>query len=405
MANQFGTIASQVGLLKNFYEGPIVTQFNDEVKIYGAAEKGKEKWSGLQVIRPLKVRRNPGIGATSDGGPLPSVGVQTTIQAQIAARYHYLRFGLTAPLLKAAQNDKGAFASNMQFEMDQGLIDFKNDMNRALFWNGEGRLAVVSAAAVASLTITATGRTSGENGDKYLFPTMVVDIVNPTTGVYSAQGVTINALSGTTTATLTLSQAVTVSANDIIVHANSYNVEVQGIRTVLDGASTTIYGVNRSTYPIYNGTVVDAAGAQLSLDLMQRTLNEVRRKGGSKLKAIFCDFDSERYYNKLLVADKRFVEKSKGDGTFTYADQSYLEFGGIAVVPDKDSPGNEMVFMSNEGWKKYVLGSELEWADETGSLMIAQAGVDAWEVRLRNFANMFPEKPVGMARLTGFISP
>src|SRR5882762_6394283 len=125
MANQFQSIASGLATLKNFYEGPIVSQFNDEVLLYRGMEKGKQKYNGLQVVRPLKVIRNPGVGATSDGGLLPPIGRQTTVQALIAAKFNYLRFGVTGPMLKASQGDKGAFVSEMEFEMTEGLTDFK----------------------------------------------------------------------------------------------------------------------------------------------------------------------------------------------------------------------------------------------------------------------------------------
>lgn len=121
MANSFQNINSALATLKNWYQGPIVSQFNDELPIYRGAEKGAYKFTGLQVIRPVKVRRNQGIGATSDGGLLPSIGNQTTAQAIIAAKFNYLRFGLTAPLIKAAQSDRGAFVRAMEFEMSEGL--------------------------------------------------------------------------------------------------------------------------------------------------------------------------------------------------------------------------------------------------------------------------------------------
>lgn len=404
MANSFASISNALGILKIYYAGPIVSQFNDEIPLYKGAEKGKEKWNGLQVNRPLKVRRNPGIGATSDGGNLPSIGYQTTTQAVITSKFNYLRFGITGPMIKASQGDKGSFVSIMEYEMEQGLVDLKNDVNRQLFWNGEGRLAVVSAAAVATNVISVTGRTSGEAGNKYLDVNMVVDIYT-SAGVAVATGLTISAISGTTTATVTLSAPVTCSATDIVVRSGAYNQEIQGLTTILDNGTSSVYGVDRSVYPIYNGTYIDASNAQLSLDLMQRTLNEIRRRGGGKMNAVFTDFDSERFYNKLLVADKRYIgERVVGDGTFTHKDQSYLQFSGIPVVADKDCPGNNMFMMSAEGWKKYVL-AELEWADETGAYLIAQTGSDAFEARLRLFANMFPEKPANMARLLGYISP
>ncbi len=404
MANQFASISNALGILKIYYAGPIVSQFNDEVPMYKGAEKGKEKYNGLQVNRPIKVLRNPGIGATSDGGNLPAIGKQTTQQAVISAKFNYLRFGVTGPMIKASQGDKGAFVSAMEFEMEQGLIDLKNDVNRQLFWDGEGRLAVLSAAAVATDTITVTGRTAAEDGNKYLEAGMVIDIVNPSTDAYSAQGITINSVSGSTTATLVLSAVVTASASDIIVRSGAYDNEIQGIRTALDGLTTSIYSINRATYPVFQGNVTDLDGAQLSLDSLQRAYNETRRRGGDKISAIFCDFASERYYNKLLVADKRYIgERVKGDGTFTKVDQSYLEFAGVPVTPDKDCTA-DFYFMPEKMWKKYVL-SELEWADETGSYMLAQTGADAFEARLRLFANMFPEKPASMARLTDYIAP
>jgi hypothetical protein len=404
MSNTFASISNAAGILKIYYAGPIVSQFNDEVPLYKAAEKGKEKWNGQQVNRPLKVRRNPGIGATSDGGNLPAIGKQTVVQATITARYNYLRFGITGPMIKASQGDKGAFASIMEYEMEEGLKDLNNDVNRQLFWNGRGDLAVLSANAVASNTITATGRTTGEDGVKYIEQGMVLDIYS-TAGVLKASGVTVQSVSGTTTATIVLDSPVTADSGDILVRSGAYNQEIQGIYTVLDGGTSEIYGINRATYPIYNGTVVDAANAQLGLDLIQRPFNEIRRKGGGKVGVHMVDFDTERYYNKLLVADKRYIgAKVQGDGTFTSKDQSYLDFGGVPVMPDKDCLGRTWFMMSADGWKKYVL-SELEWADETGSYMIAQTGTDAFEVRLRLFANMFPEKPTNMARLHNFISP
>lgn len=403
MANQFASISSAVSILKNWYQGPIVSQFNDEILLYKGVEKGKEKYNGLQVVKPIKVRRNPGIGATSDGGVLPAIGQQTTAQALIAAKYNYLRFGVTGPMLKASQGDKGAFVSAMEFEMEQGLIDLKNDINRQLFWDGSGDLATVAANVIASNVVTATGRTANEDGSKYLDIGMVIDIYTAA-GVLVASALTINNISGSATATITLDQAVTCSATDIIVRSGAFNNEVQGLLTTLDGGTSTIYGINRATYPVFGGNVVSSSNNQLTLNVMQQTYNLAKRRGGGKLDALYCDFDSERFYTKLLVADKRYVGKAAiGDGTFSSKEGSYLEWAGTPVVPDKDCP-TRFYFLDSKTWKKYVL-AELEWADETGSYMIAQTSADSFEARLRLFFNFFCEKPSANAALADYISP
>lgn len=408
MSNQFASISNALGILKINYQGPVITQFNDSVPLYKGAEKGKEKWNGLQINKPLKLRRNPGIGATSDGGDLPAIGKQTTGQATIVSKFNYLRFGITGPMMAASQGDKGSFVNLVSFEMEEGLNDVKNDVNRQLYWSGRGDLATLSAAAVASTVITATGRTSTEDGSKFLDVGMVVDIYS-TAGVQKAAGVGITAISGTTTATITLDTAVTAASGDIIVRQKAFNNEIQGLETFLDGATSSIYGIDRSLFPVFQGNVIDAASEQLRLDHLQRALNEARRRGGvQKVSALFCDFDSERFYNKLLVADKRYIgEKAVGDGTFVGVEQAsaYLAFAGIPVVPDKDAPGSRFYFMNAAGWKKYVLGQELSWVDDSGSYMITQSGSDSYEVRLRLFANMFHEKPASCAKLSGYIAP
>lgn len=401
MANNFASISSAVSILKNWYQGPIVSQFNDDLPLYKEMEKGKEKWNGQQVVKPVKVRRNPGIGATSDGGTLPVIGQQTTQQALISAKYNYLRFGITGPMIKASQGDKGAFVSAMEFEMSEGLTDLKNDVARQIFWDGTSDLAVVSANAVASNVITVTGRESTEDGNKYLDVGMVIDIYSGTTQV--AQGVSITAISGTTTATLTLSAAVTTSTNDIVVKSGSFGNEIQGLLYTMDGGTSTIYSISRSTYPVFQSNVISGSGGQLTLNLMQQAFNEARRRGGAKTNAVFCDFNSERFYNKLLVADRRYIGKVAGDGTFSDKDKTYLEFAGIPVVPDKDCP-QRWFFLDTKQWRKFVM-CELEWADETGTYLLAQTSADSFEARLRLFANIFCEKPSAQAALSTYISP
>lgn len=109
MSNQFQGVTSGLAMLKNYYQSPIVDQLSEDLPIYRAAEKVKKGWSGQQVIRSLRTIRNQGIGATSDGGLLPSIGRQTTAQAIILARYNYLRFGITGPMIAASQSDIGSF--------------------------------------------------------------------------------------------------------------------------------------------------------------------------------------------------------------------------------------------------------------------------------------------------------
>lgn len=405
MANSFQTITTGLAELKNYYEGPIKDQFSEDCPIYRGAEKQKKGWSGQQVIRPVRVRRNQGIGATSDGGNLPAIGKQVPVQAIISSAYNYLRFGVTGPMIKASQSDAGSFVRSAAYELEMGYKDLMNDCNRQVAWDGTGTLAKLNANATASNVITIKGRESTDAALRWIDVGIQIDIYSGSGPTYSAQSVNVTAITGgpsDLTATLTLDQNVTCSTNDQVIRAGSGGQEMDGLTYSLDGGTSTIYNVNRLTYPAFQGNLTTTTG-QLTLDLMQQPYNAGLRRGGAKYSAIYSDFDSLRYYQKLLTADKRFSNTIKGDGGFAQKDKFYLDFNGIPIVPDKDSPVR-FFFLPEDAFTFYVL-AEMEFADETGSMYIAQTSTDSFEVRVRFFANLFNEQPAACGALSGYLSP
>jgi hypothetical protein len=412
MANAYQSISSGLGILKNFYQGPIVDQFNEEVNIYRGAAKGVYPWSGVQVNRPLKVRRNPGIGATSDGGALPAVGRQTTLQAVISAKYNYLRFGITGPMIAASKSNVGSFVRSASFELEEGYNDLKSDANRQMSWDGTGDLARVNTGVVASASVVIKGREDTEPALKFLDVGSVVDIYNGSTLVQS--GLTINSISSgnanSATATVVFDQAVTASANDVFVRSGSFGNEIQGILTQLDGGTSTVFSIDRSLYVATQGNVVyctsdgtsTGTDLPLALNYLQQAQDEAERRGG-KINAIYSDYTSRRYYQKLLQADKRYVNTVQGDGGFSSKDKNYLEWNGMPWVADKDCP-TRIFMLPDKFIEKYVL-EEMAFADETGSMYIAAAENDQLEVRIRFFANLFNAKASASAVVQDYTSP
>lgn len=410
MANAFQSISSGLAELKNFYQGPIIDLINEEIPIYRACEKVKEGWSGQQVVRPLRTRRNQGVGATSDGGVLPKIGRQTTVQATIQAKYNYLRFGITGPMIKASQSDRGAFVRSAAYELEMGYKDLKTELSRQLSWDGSGDLALVSTAAVGSSALVIKGRTTNEPALKYIDVDSTVDILDGNGNIIHSGVTVVSVSSGTAssaTATLVLDQPVTVSANYVLVRAGSAGNEIQGLFYALDGGTSTVYGVDRSAALAYQGNVSDLSSASntvLSIDAMQVPFNDGLRRGNvNKYNAVWTDFTGLRYYQKLLAPDKRYSNTAQGDGTFGNKGQFYLDFNGIPVVPDKDMP-LKFAFLPSEVLKMYELCA-MEFADETGSMYLAQTDTDAYEVRIRHFTNLFNEQPAACGVLQGFTSP
>jgi hypothetical protein len=234
---------------------------------------------------------------------------------------------------------------------------------------------------------------------------MVVDIYS-SAGVLKASSVEVLTTSGSqnaTTATLTLSASVTAAADDYLIRAGSYGNEIQGMLTAEDGLTTTIYSIDRATYQAYQGNVLDLAGAQLTLDDLQEAFDEALRRGGGNLEAIFADFPSVRMYQKLLTPDKRYTNTTSGDGGFSSAKKKYLTFNEVPLIADKDA-SPRFLMVDSKAYVNYVL-AELEFADETGAMFIAQPEADQLEARIRFFANMFNQKPSACAVVEDYISP
>jgi len=414
MANQYQGVVSGFAELKNFYQGPIVDQFNEDCAIWKGSEKGKYPWSGYQVVRPLKVRRNPGIGATSDGGNLPPIGRQGTLQALIPAAYNYLRFGVTGPMIEASKSDVGSFVRSASFELEEGYNDLKSDCNRQLSWDGSGDLATVSTGVVGSTTVVLAGRESTEPALKFLDVGSYVDIYT-TAGVAVQTGLTISSISSGTassaTATVVFDQAVTASAGNILIRSGSFGNEISGLLTQLDGQTTTVFNIPRATNMQAQGNVIfvtsdgTSTGNQLPLSLtyLQQAEDEAERRGGRGVNCLYSDYASRRMYQKLLTADKRYVNVVKGDGGFSDENKNYLEWNGKPWVADKDCP-QRIFFLPDKFIEKYTL-SEMQFADETGSMYIAAAENDALEVRIRFFANLFNSKAAGSSVVQSYISP
>ncbi len=414
MGNAYQGITSGLAELKNFYQGPIVDQVNEDVAIYRGSEKGKFPWSGYQVVRPMKVRRNQGVGATSDGGTLPQIGSQTTIQALISAKFNYLRFGITGPMIEASKSDVGSFVRSASYELEEGYNDLKSELNRQMSWDGTGDLALANAAHVATTVVVIKGREATEPALKFVDVGAYLDIYT-TAGVLVQAGVTVQSITTGTasslTATVVFDVAVSCSAGDVFIRAGSATQEIQGLLTQLDGGTSTVFGIVRASYPSTLGNVIYAtndgtssgAAVQLNLSHLQQAEDEAERRGGREINCMYSDFTSRRYYQKLLTADKRYVNVVKGDGGFSDAKKNYLEWNGKAWVADKDCPMRIMM-LPDKYIEKYVL-TEMAFADETGSMYIAAAENDQLEVRVRQFCNLFNSKASGASIIQSYLAP
>ncbi|MDD4888345.1 MAG: hypothetical protein PHU85_00310 [Phycisphaerae bacterium] len=130
---------------------------------------------GLCLEWNIHVGRNFGVGARNatsgqTTGWLPLPGSQTRIRAQIRPTYYWGGFKIDGALLDTSKGAKAAALEVIDGEM-QGLpLDVRNQINRDLYGDGTGILAIVTAGSSGS-TITVDSTRHLEEGQPIVLAT------------------------------------------------------------------------------------------------------------------------------------------------------------------------------------------------------------------------------------------
>ena len=386
-------------VLKDFYEGPIREHINNNTKILKQVEKSKRKWSGRQVLFPVHLRRNTGVGARGESGALPKAGRQTYVDSKIKAKYMYGRITLTGAVIAASRGDKGAFASALRTEVDGMRSDLRDDMNRQCFGNNvkatlggddltgiSGILGTMSAVAGTDITVTNTGT-------RFLKQGMTVRVGTHDELLANTPVDTLTVDSVTSTSVFVKSGG-TAAVNDIITRGDasdqSFGSEITGIDVIVDN-SGTLQEIDSSANTEWKSSVLEntAGNRPLSLELMQLAVDSCDEVGGTEPNYIIGHHSMRREYINLLTSDVRYAPEQLKGGfqKLTYAGGSTP----ITIEFDKHAPYNKLFFIRSSDIKLYVQ-QDWKWADRDGSTFSRLANQDAWEAFMLWYGNLGCER-------------
>ena len=163
------TSTSVQALLHDFYRGPIQETLNQETLMVEMLEKGSFTWAGKQVVIPLHLGRNTGVGyrgihgATPSGiGNLPTAGSQVRQNIISNATYLYGRFEIDGPSMASAKKGgKHTFAGALDDEMNRLVDDLRDHANLMFFVGSEVKGLINEKAAwpVKSAAAASVGHT------------------------------------------------------------------------------------------------------------------------------------------------------------------------------------------------------------------------------------------------------
>jgi len=387
------------GLLKRNYGDEFITQQQTDDDFIMTLPKAKDQPQGEDAaFRPgIRIQRRQNVGAQNQNESFRTNRSGVRKQFTINAKINVAAIEVTGFLIALAKNPDAAFISGLDDEMEDAHAMLKKDENRQAFGDGKGVLALVNGALVASTALVVD-----TPGVQYFFPGERIDIYTAG-GVAEALDVEITAIDESTN-TLTTGTAITVSNDSKIyrqgVKANepSDGKEMMGLAGIADDGSnvSTFQGLSRTSYDILKGSLVDANGAQITSDLLQRAIDKGERRSGRVVDTMISHRNQRRQYLNLVTPLKRFNgADAKLDAGFR---KGSLDWNGIEWRVSHDCQRNR-VYAWKEGMIKRYETYAMKLDDTEGSTIHRIGGTDTFESYYKHYATIGSTHPASVVCL------
>lgn len=356
---------------------------------------------GRRRIYAVQVGMSQGNGARGENEETPEPGAEEFQDVVVQAKYNYGTFKVTGPAMEFSTRKAWVeFADRNMQGTKEGLTQ---DLGRQCWSDGSGKLARVNngggyAAGVSTVAVdSAFGVSWGSlstNTTKLLAKNRYVYF---DTEDNSGRGYKITSKTGTSiTFTPPLVNAI---ADDCpIYNKKAKNKEIGGFlkfvgtatfMTSVLGLSDAIYnGIDRAQYDSFEGNVINAAGAELSLTNIRQLKDAVfERAEDEESNLCIVSPTIAAKYEALLTPAQRFVPPKRLEGGYTA-----LEHDGLAVTKDSKAPRLSFQVMNtrNIAWAQT---SDPKWDNDGSGVMHRVSGQDAREGLLKWYSELDVDEP------------
>lgn len=398
-------------LLKDFYLDKIPEQVKQNFPLSEWAEERDDMpTDGRQVLYPLHIGRNVGVGAIAENANLPTAGNQQFVDVKVPYMYNYARITLTSQAISASKNAKGAFEKGIHAEIMGASRDCGRNRNRQLFGAGTGIIGLVNGAVNAAKVVTVkngynqTGTAAQYNPCRFFAANQILGFIK-TDGTFEVAGTVASVQLAAKTVTLSANASITdgdfivflSTAASTVVGDSGYNNEIMGLLGLIDDGTNvgTLANVNRTTYPIFNSSVVDLGNGALSEALMQQLWDSVDQQSDGKLTVGFWHHSTRSEYLNLLQSFKRFANEGTllPDGGWKGGLRSEaITFNEVPLEADRDCPYGTLFVLDESVFYRYV-EEEGKFADLDGRILLRLSSQDAYEARFRIYDNFMYDAP------------
>ena len=385
-------LTSVSAMLKEVWPQRMETAFSNEIvalsRIESTSEGVRNDISGRYTVVPLHVSRNQGIGSRAERGVLPLPGEQGYNSARVSMKHQYAIGDISSQALLLADSEPRSFIDTIDRELSGMQNDAMKDYARQVYGDGSGRLATIDAGGV-------TGNVLTVDNVQYLAIGMLIDSITESGPTVTDTAMTITAIDEDAKE-VTVDDATTPVAGDILVRTGNYNQEILGLDALLDSdhASVSFQNLTSASEATWKPLISSPSAHAYSEVEIMSLLDRVRRNAGKQISVMFTHFGVRRAIFSGLVADRQFQNTIDFGQGFSALPFNY----GARVIPqveDPDFPGDfdastaSIYGLCEDEISVYQEDSGWHFAEETGAIFFPSTDrSDTWEYRLRKFSNM-----------------
>lgn len=381
-------------ILKDKYQPALTNQINTEPSPF--LEKIRKVNLTNNTIRcaaPIGI--NGGFGFGAEGVGTPKAGAQRYAQFEIDAVDMYVDLQISNKTIALASSNAASMINALDGEIKGSYAAAKWNISRALFGDGSGKLATVTAATASGSNTVLT-----LDSVKRVVEGLRIDLYDVGTGgavTAAATGAGKRILSvDRANKTITVEGSVTLTGTTgFITVQGSYNREITGLGAIFTGNS--IYGLSKSANPWLNPTVVDA-GHDLTDLVLYRGIKEAKDYKGADIDLImmgdaaFLAYQDYIHTNNVTVAEKHhFVGGAVGYKVLVGSNE-------VVIVNERFVPENEVWGVDTSAF--YLEATPWSFMEKDGGIFVPMPDTSIFRALLASYGNLMCTNPGGTLRIT-----
>lgn len=399
-------LTSVAGLLKQVYDDYVETQQNLHAHAMDEIAKSLQKYSpaGQGYYGAINDYGNETVGAINEEETFRTIDSEHYLQWKVIPKVNVAPIQFSGLVSKAAEGGEESFAKAVVDALDRARLRLLKDENRQFYGYGFGVLsspAQTVATAATSFTVSSA---------QYFRANQMVDVYTSTGGASQVTAMRITdvdkvnnvlIVSGSVGASIG-STAVIVKQN-ILVSAPADGKEMMGLRGIIDDSTdlSTFQGISLSSTAnlIWKGRRINASSANLTSDLLQRLVDDVRVLGGEEVDTILMHPLQRRKYLDIVVPQKRYADGSMDSGF------KKLEFNGIELWLDEDCQNDTVYAIKKSMIRKFELAPISMAAYDGSDVFLRLTNSDQFQAYWRHYANFGTSKRSAHGKIVSLAVP